>query len=151
MTLQSTTPNAVRAGANRRNLLAIVGVTAVAVGLAVSCNVPWTSATPTPVEAQQTEAGSLAVGAVFNFATEHGNVALTVVALDGNTAIVTDGDGDRITMPVAQLMGGTLPSVDADAAAARNLRRVQCYAEHGAYAAMKGVSGPVPTVAACHD
>lgn len=52
MTLQSTTPNAVRAGANRRNLLAIVGVTAVAVGLAVSYNVPWTSATPTHVEAQ---------------------------------------------------------------------------------------------------
>lgn len=50
MTLQSTTPNAVRAGANRRNLLAIVGVTAVAVGLAVSYNVPWTSATT--VEAQ---------------------------------------------------------------------------------------------------
>lgn len=53
MTLQSTTPtNTQRAGANRRNLLAIVGVTAVAVGLAVSHNVPWTSATPTPVEAQ---------------------------------------------------------------------------------------------------
>lgn len=47
MTLQSTTPTSTqRAGANRRNLLAIVGVTAVAVGLAVSYNVPWTSATP---------------------------------------------------------------------------------------------------------
>lgn len=54
MTLQSTTPNAVRAGANRRNLLAIIGVTAVAVGLAVSYNVPWTSATP--VEAQPVSA-----------------------------------------------------------------------------------------------
>jgi len=54
MSLQSTTPtNTQRAGANRRNLLAIIGVTAVAVGLAVSYNVPWTSATPTPVEAQR--------------------------------------------------------------------------------------------------
>ena len=52
MTLQSTTPNAVRAGANRRNLLAIVGVTAVAVGLAVSYNVQWFGSTPAPVEAQ---------------------------------------------------------------------------------------------------
>lgn len=53
MTLQSTTPtNTQRAGANRRNLLAIVGVTAVAVGLAVNYNVPWTKSTPVPVEAQ---------------------------------------------------------------------------------------------------
>lgn len=152
MTLQSTTPtNTQRAGANRRNLLAIVGVTAVAVGLAVSYNVPWTSATPAPVEAQQTASGALEVGSVFNFDTEHGKVVLTVAALDGNTVIVTDSEGDRITMPVAQLTGGTLPTSDTDAAAARNLRRVRCYAQHGAYAAMNGVSGPVPTVAACHD
>ena len=149
MTLQSTTPNAVRAGANRRNLLAIVGVTAVAVGLAVSYNVPWTSATP--VEARRSEVGPLAIGSVFNVATEIGNVALTVAALDGNTVIVTDSEGDRIALTVAQLTSGMLPSVNVDVAAARNLRRVQCYAKHGAYAAMQGVSGPVPTVAACHD
>ena len=152
MALQSATPNNMqRAGANKRNLLAIIGVTAVAVGLAVSYNVPWTSTTPVKVEAQQVEAGTLAVGSVFNFNTDHGNVALTVASLDGDIAVVTDSEGDRITISTAQLTGGTLPASDTDAAAARNLRRVQCYAEQGAYAAMKGVSGPVPTVAACHD
>lgn len=141
MTLQSTTPNAQRAGANRRNLLAIVGVTAVAVGLAVSYSVPWTSATPTPVEAQQTGAGTLDVGSVFNFDTEHGSVALTVAALDGNTVIVTDGEGDRITMPVAQLTGGTLPASDTDAAAARMLETVKRRAASGYYANNAGANG----------
>jgi len=51
MTQQSTTPNAVRASANRRNL-SILGVTAIGISLAVSCNAQWFGSTPAPVEAQ---------------------------------------------------------------------------------------------------
>lgn len=141
MTLQSTTPtNTQRAGANRKALILLL-ITCVAAFVAISFGGTWFPETPTSVEAQQTGADIEHAGSVFNFDTEHGNVALTVAALDGDTAIVTDGEGDRITMPVAQLTGGTLPASDTDAAAARMLETVKRRAASGYYANSAGVSG----------
>lgn len=141
MTVQSTTPtNTQRAGANRKALILLI-ITCAMVFAAISFGGTWFNETPAQVEAQQSEVGTLAVGNVFNFDTEHGNVALTVAALDGSTVIVTDGEGDRIAMPVAQLTGGTLPASDTDAAAARMLETVKRRAASGYYVRNAGVNG----------